>query len=40
VASVAGRVAAAEVTAFEAPEDAGERARRTELVASVLHALR
>ena len=28
-----------EVTAFEAPEDAGERARRTELVASIAKAL-
>ena len=28
-----------EVTAFEAPEDATERARRTELVASIVRAL-
>jgi arginase len=39
VEGVADRVAAVEVTAFEAPEDPAERERRTELVASVLHSL-
>ena len=32
-------VVGVEVTAFEAPEDADERARRTALVASIVRAL-
>jgi arginase len=32
-------VVGVEVTAFEAPEDAAERARRTELVASIVRVL-
>jgi arginase len=39
LAGVADRVVGAEVTAFEAPEDSAERARRTTLVASLLASL-
>lgn len=40
LAAVADRVVGVEVTAFEAPEDPEERARRTELVAGLLEPLR
>jgi len=41
LADVAGacELIGVEVTAFEAPEDAGERARRTDLVASIVRSL-